>query len=81
MNYHENVSLAIKDVLKEYSDAIDKYGGFNSSHEGWAIIKEELDELWDEIRKDDKYSNNMYNESKQIAAMALCFMIECIHNK
>jgi hypothetical protein len=43
-----------------------------SAHEGWAILREEVDELWDEVRKKpgQRNTNAMYNELVQIAAMA-----------
>lgn len=44
----------------------------HSSHEGWALIQEEVDELWDEVKKKNKNRdyNAMYNELVQIAARA-----------
>lgn len=64
--------MFIESVLKECVRARDMNGDFNSAHEGYAVILEELDELWDEVRK--KYNERdhiaMYNELIQIAAMA-----------
>lgn len=34
---------------------------FNSYHEGYAIIKEELDELWDEIKNGEKRIRARYH--------------------
>lgn len=44
----------------------------NSAHEGFAILKEEVDELWDEVRKNQKVRDpaDMLKELVQIAAMA-----------
>jgi len=46
-----------------------------STHHGYAVIKEELDELWDEIicRGPARY---MEDEAKQIGAMALRFLVD-----
>lgn len=67
----------LADVRAEYARATEKYGHFNSAHEGWAVLYEEVDELWEEVRK--KRSNrsgaDMYCECVQIAAMALKFAI------
>ena len=65
-------------VIEEYSKAAEKFPKFKSPHEGYAIIKEELDELWDEVKKqhDLRTNKQMYKEAKQVAAMALRFMID-----
>lgn len=53
MNYQE----IIKDVMEEISFAEKKYYPYRSSHEGYAIIKEEVDELWDEVKmKNQSYA-------------------------
>jgi len=67
----------IKLIEKEYKEAIKKYSSFNSAHEGYAVIKEELDELWEEIK--NKYNKRNYQkmmkESIQISAMAIRFIM------
>lgn len=55
MNYR-NKNL-INKVLRELEEATSNYCNFNSPHEGYAIIKEELDELWIEIKKSPKNRN------------------------
>ena len=49
---------------------------FNSPHEGWAVLREEVDELWDEVKADSD-AKTMRSEAIQVAAMALRFMLEC----
>jgi len=58
---------------RELCRARDAHPKFNSDHEGWAVIKEELDELWDEIKKKKEKRNRRFllKESIQIAAMAM----------
>ena len=70
-----NVEIA-EEVLDELDQATKKFGKFASPHEGYAIIKEELDELWEEVRKqyDVRTKGNMRKESIQIAAMAMRFI-------
>jgi hypothetical protein len=53
-----------------------KYGDFNSYHEGYAILLEEVDELWYEIKnnKIDGFEDRIKNEAKQVSAMALKLM-------
>lgn len=38
------------EVESEYLKASSKYPKFNSTHEGYAVIKEEVDELWDKVK-------------------------------
>lgn len=64
------------EVEVELSKAVAKFKPFNSPHEGYAIIKEELDELWEEVRKqyDARTKDRMRKEAMQVAAMAIRFM-------
>ncbi len=65
-------------VGKELDSATKKFGPFHSTHEGYGVIKEEFDELWDEIKKkkNKRSKKQMVNEAKQVAAMAIRFMID-----
>ena len=70
---------AIELILDEYYESIEKFGDFNSHHEGYAVIKEELDELWDAIKKKKKIPNleeALQEEAVQVAAMALKFIVD-----
>lgn len=67
-------------IIEEYNRAINKYQPFNSAHEGFAILLEELEELWDAIKL--KQSNphrnkEMHTEAIQVGAMTLRFLIDC----
>ena len=44
-----------KDIKEEVKKAELNHPQFNSPHEGYAIIAEELDELWDEVKKKDEH--------------------------
>lgn len=58
----------------EYIRASKLFHNFHSPHEGYAVIFEELDELWDEIRNgEDK--EKMKQEAIQVGAMALRFIM------
>jgi hypothetical protein len=63
-------------VLNEVEKATKKFPPFNSSHEGFAILKEEVDELWDEVKLHDRNYSNMQMEAVQTAAMAIRFLID-----
>jgi NTP pyrophosphatase (non-canonical NTP hydrolase) len=51
---------------------------FNSAHEGFAVLKEEVDELWDEVKVNQKRRDltKMRIEAIQVAAMAVRFALE-----
>jgi NTP pyrophosphatase (non-canonical NTP hydrolase) len=65
----------LKAVLDEYERANEKYDQFTNNHEGYGVIKEEVDELWDEIKKNKGLKPNrwMKEEAVQVAAMCLKF--------
>jgi len=69
---------AMEDVLVELARARLKFGGFVNAHEGYAVIKEEFDELWDAVRMQygDKRNEEMRKEAIQVAAMALRFVTD-----
>lgn len=61
------------DVAQELENARSKFPDIASLHEGYAIILEETDELWEQIRlKANKRDHDaMRKELVQIAAMAM----------
>ena len=69
---------AICDIYAEHKSASEKFSPFNSAHEGYAILAEEVDELWDEVKKKPsaRDKRKMYDEAKQVAAMAIRFMTD-----
>lgn len=69
--------VIIKDIIEEYKQAISKHGPMASAHEGYAVIKEEVDELWDEIKKKHPDPANLREEAIQIAAMGIRFVVDC----
>jgi len=70
------IKTILKQVENEFEIASSLYSKFHSNHEGYAVIKEEVDELWDEIKKskDTKGNKKMKSELIQIAAMAIRFI-------
>ena len=69
---------AIYEVCAELGHARRHHPDMNSPHEGYAVILEELDELWDEVRRKDEQQDlgRMRAESCQVAAMAIRFMTD-----
>lgn len=73
-----NQTDALYDVEKELNEAIRNYGPMASYHEGKSVIEEELEELWDEIKKKPALRDpaKLRAEAKQVAAMAIRFMVD-----
>ena len=62
----------------EYARYVLGNGPMASAHEGYAVILEELDELWEEVRRHRSPANieAMRDEAIQIGAMAVAFIAE-----
>lgn len=65
------------EVMSEYVRARKKFGPFDNAHEGYAVILEELEEIWDHIRCNANYSE-MELEVIQLATMAFAFWLELV---
>lgn len=65
-------------IRKEYMRACMSNDSFNSAHEGYAVILEELDELWEEIKKkgSERDHGKMFKEAVQVATMGLRFAVD-----
>jgi len=59
-------------VFHELESARAKFERMHSAHEAYAVILEELDEFWDQVRLRDsaRSRERMLNELVQVAAMA-----------
>ncbi len=68
----------LEDVKDEVSRAVSKFPPFNSAHEGWAVLFEEVDELWEEVRakQGERHLDDMRTEAIQVAAMAVRFAMD-----
>ena len=69
---------ALNLILKEYTQARANWPQFNSAHEGFAVLLEEVDELkahvWAKQKNRDLAA--MRKEAIQVAAMAMRFAVE-----
>lgn len=61
----------LKEVHHEVHRAEEKHAPMNSAHEAYAVIREEVDEYWDEVKADRGYQASARTELIQIAAMAV----------
>ncbi|MFG1794221.1 hypothetical protein [Nocardia sp. NPDC049149] len=62
----------LADVVAEISAATSKFTRMRSMHEGYAVLLEEVDEMWDDI-KANRWPEAMA-EAQQVAAMAIRFI-------
>ena len=65
-------------VENELRRAVKMHGGMRSCHEGYAVLLEEVDELWEHVRlkSDLRKKKDMRMEAIQIAAMAARFVVD-----
>lgn len=79
-----------REIAFEFSQARANHAPMNGPHEGWAVIFEEVDELWDLVKLNPRkaYTDQpgktagqqhrqlMRAEAIQVAAMAMAFVLE-----
>lgn len=66
----------LKMIADEFDRAIARFPSFNSGHEGKAVIEEELDELWEEIKGNSPSGADATAEAIQVAAMAMRYVYD-----
>lgn len=67
------------DVLAEVGQELERAktkfpAHLNSHHEGYSILAEEVDELWDDVKSDNH--DHSFVEAVQVAAMAVRYVAE-----
>ena len=81
----ETEKIAIE-VEREVRRAMQLHRGINSLHEGKAVIEEQFDEFWEQVKVNPKKLSidqqqirlaEMRNELIQIAAMAIRTIVDC----
>lgn len=68
------VVVAINQAADELRSAMDRFPPMASAHEGYAVILEELDEMWQEVKHGTP--DRAREEAVQVAAMALRFLVD-----
>ena len=71
-----DLSGAVQEVLLELAAARAKFKPFPSEHHGYAVLLEEVDELWEEVRSKAAKPENVRAEAVQVAAMGLRFILD-----
>jgi len=68
MMYHtpylsQQVDAVMLAVRRELERAVNKHGPMGSPHEGYAVIAEELDEMWDRVKRDEGREHGSAHEA------------------
>lgn len=71
-----DVDVILSHVRDEVERAIRKHGPYASAHEAWAVLREEVDELWDEVKADAGYTRAAFAEAHQVAATAVRYVLD-----
>ncbi len=67
---------AAAEIAAELRRARTKHAPMRGAHEGYAVLLEEVDELWDEVKARHPDFAAMRKEAVQVAAMGLAFALE-----
>ena len=65
----------LKLVREEVIRATKRFAKLKSAHEGYAVILEECDELWHEVKHGNSFEQE--EEALQVGAMAVRFVMDC----
>ncbi len=74
----------LREVATELVRARQQQAPMHSAHEGWAVIYEEVEELWHEVKSRERTAQAieaMRKEAIQVAAMAVAFVLEVCEAK
>lgn len=80
-NYKKKLAIVLDETAAEVLRAKQLFPlDFHNQHEAYAVILEEIDELWDEIKKNHKLYDleAQRKEAKQAAAMLVRMMVELL---
>lgn len=67
---------ALRLVKEEIDRAQSQFPPMNSAHEAYAVLKEEVDELWAEVKAGNGTGHHGVSEAVQTAAMAIRYLLD-----
>ncbi len=73
-HYSEKVEAALAMIREELFSAVEKFPEMHSAHEGYAVILEEVDEMWTEVKHGAP--DDALTECVQVGAMAVRFLVD-----
>ena len=77
---NKRLNKIIRDIKEEFEFATSKFGSFNNAHEGYAVLLEEVDELWENVKlkQGDPYRTpSITQEAIHVATMAIRLIYDC----
>lgn len=76
VNHNGKLDIILSLVHNEVRSAQAKFGPYHSSHEGMSVIREEVDELWDEVKHNKVigFRERQLKEAIQVASTAVRFI-------
>jgi hypothetical protein len=72
----ERLDIILSAIRAEVLRAGRKHPPMHSAHEGYAVLQEEVDELWEHVKADTGYSAEAMTEASQVAAMGVRYMLD-----
>lgn len=72
----KRLAMTIGAIEMELRRAMSLHPPMNSPHEGYATILEELDELWEPIKRNHGYAPATLKEAIQVAAMGARYLYD-----
>jgi hypothetical protein len=72
----DRIDAILARVRYEVLRATQQHGPMRSAHEGYAVLQEEVDELWDHVKADTAYTHDAMREAIQVAAMGVRFVFD-----
>ena len=66
------LSGVLTEIGVELRSAVQQHASQNSAHESYAVIKEELDEFWDEVKKKREQRSSALMRRELIQTAAMC---------
>lgn len=73
----KNILVAM-DMVQECERASAKFPALHSFHEAFGVLKEEVDEIWDEIKQKEQSHERIKAEAIQVGAMCIRLIIDLI---
>ena len=77
----EKLKIILGEIEEEFRRASKLHAKMNTPHEGYAILKEEVDELWDIVKRKELFrgrNDQLHAECIQVGAMAMRFLHDTV---
>ena len=77
---NRKLNKILRKIKEEFEFATSKFGSFNNAHEGYAVLLEEVDELWENVKLNQKTPNRnelIREEAIHVATMAIRLIYDC----